>query len=374
MTLVIDNISELVTNDPALGGRPARRRTPCVGGHRHRHGVGSGTGRGHRRRAPRRRRPVRAARVRGLPHPPGVRGRPCRGVLPADGGRALRRGRDPGHHRRHPDRGVGRAEDRARTAAGRGPPGRHDHGGDQDRLRAVGGLRGRAGLGGCRGHTGGHVPGRPPCARRVPGPGRRVRRAGVRADARRGARPRPLDRRVLRDRRVRRRPVPGRARGGPGRGAWPAAPRQPARPRTRRAARRRDGLRVGGPLHLPLRRRHRGSGLQRHRGHVPAGHRLLHPPALPRRPAGHRRRRQGGDRLELQSGLELHHLAVVLHRHGRSRHGHDHRRSRRRRDRLEGRAHWAGPTSGGSPPAVRPTRPSSTRPAATTSPTGPASH
>ena len=89
-------------------------------------------------------------------------------------------------------------------------------------------------------------------------------------------------------------------------------------------------------LHLPLRRRHRGSGRQRHRGHVPAGHRLLYPPALPRRPAGHRRRGQGGDRLELQPGLELHHLAVVLHRYGRSRHGHDHRRGRCRGDRWRG--------------------------------------
>ena len=69
---------------------------------------------------------------------------------------------------------------------------------------------------------------------------------------------------------------------------------------------------------------------QRHRCHLPPGGGLLHPPALPRRPARHRRRSSGGDRLELQSGLELYDLDLVLHRAGGARHGHDDRRSYRR--------------------------------------------
>ena len=50
------------------------------------------------------------------------------------------------------------------------------------------------------------------------------------------------------------------------------------------------------------------------RGDVPAGRRLLDEAAVPRRSARHRCRRDGGDRLELQSRIELHDIAVVLHR------------------------------------------------------------
>ena len=63
----------------------------------------------------------------------------------------------------------------------------------------------------------------------------------------------------------------GRARSAPA--------RQPARSGEGVAAGRGARVRVGRPLHLPLRRRRRGAGRQRHRRHVPAGHRLLDPPA-----------------------------------------------------------------------------------------------
>ena len=68
---------------------------------------------------------------------------------------------------------------------------------------------------------------------------------------------RPVDRRLLRGRCVRRRPVPGGARRRPGRRARAAAARQPARSRAGGAAGGRARLRVGRPLHLPHRRRHR---------------------------------------------------------------------------------------------------------------------
>ena len=88
---------------------------------------------------------------------------------------------------------------------------------------------------------------------------RRVRRAGVRRDARRVPALRALDRRVLRGGRVRRRPVARRARGGPRRRPRPARARQPARLRPRGAARGRARRGLGGPLHVPLGRRHRGA-------------------------------------------------------------------------------------------------------------------
>ena len=58
-----------------------------------------------------------------------------------------------------------------------------------------------------------------------------------------------------------------------------------------RAARGRARRRLGRPLHLPDRRRRRRARRQRHRRDLPPRHRLLDPPALPRRPPRDRRRR-----------------------------------------------------------------------------------
>ena len=140
-----------------------------------------------------------------------------------------------------------------------------------------------------------------------------------RRDARRRRPARPLDRRLLRARRVRRRPVPRGADGRPGRRARAAPARQPARAGPGRAARRRARLRVGRPLHVPLRRRRRRAGGERHRGDVPPGDRLLDPPAVPRRPPGDRRRRHRRPGHQLQPGVELHDVDVVRHRPRRAR-------------------------------------------------------
>ena len=71
---------------------------------------------------------------------------------------------------------------------------------------------------------------------------------------------RPLDRRLLRAGRVRRRPRPRHPHRRPGRRSRRTAARQPARARPRRAT--RGGTRRGqrGPLHPPDRRRHRRAG------------------------------------------------------------------------------------------------------------------
>ena len=95
---------------------------------------------------------------------------------------------------------------------------------------------------------------------------------------------------VLRDRRVRRRSMPRRARRRAGRRARAPTPRQPAGARSRRRPRRRDGVRLRRSLHVPHRRRRRGAGGRIDRGDVPSGDRLLDPPAVPRRPARDRRR------------------------------------------------------------------------------------
>ena len=78
--------------------------------------------------------------------------------------------------------------------------------------------------------------------------------------------------------------------------------------------------------------------------HVPAGHRLLDPPALPRRPPAARRRRHRRPGHQLQPGLELHDVDAVLHRPRRARDAHDRRRGglgrhRRRRRRAAPRRH-----------------------------------
>ena len=104
-------------------------------------------------------------------------------------------------------------------------------------------------------HRRDHLPRRPRRPRRHHPRG--LRRPRHRPHARGGGTARPVDRRVLRGRRLRRRPGahhPGRGvRQRPAR----AAPRQPADVRRRRAARLRARPGRGRPLHLPLRRRRR---------------------------------------------------------------------------------------------------------------------
>ena len=139
-------------------------------------------------------------------------------------------------------------------------------------------------------------------------------------DARRRRAARPVDRRVLRARRVRRRPVPrtcstaGRDAGlglrlhanqlGPGPGVQLAVE-----------------LGCASADHCTYldRRRRRRARRQRHRGHVPPGDGLLDPPAVPRRPPGDRRRRDGRPGHQLQPGVELHDVDVVRHRPRRAR-------------------------------------------------------
>ena len=116
------------------------------------------------------------------------------------------------------------------TGAGDAAPGHHDRG-DQERLRADGPRRDPLAGGRAAVHRRDHLPRRARGAHRH-GPGG-VRRAGHRPDAGRGRAVREVDRRVLRDRGLRRRPGPRdprrRARPGPAR----TAARQPARPGSR---------------------------------------------------------------------------------------------------------------------------------------------
>ena len=84
-------------------------------------------------------------------------------------------------------------------------------------------------------------------------------------DARRVRAAQPLDRRVLRTRRLRPRRERARPRGGHRPRAPAARARQPARPRRGRAARGRAGRGIRRPLHVPRRRGRRGPRGLRHR-------------------------------------------------------------------------------------------------------------
>ena len=285
-------------------GRPGRRRAG-------------------RRPAPGPRRPRGDPRLRRLPLPPGLRRRPGAGVRGPDGGGAVRRGRHPHHRRRHPCR-TRRAAHRPRGAAGRGDaaPG-HDHRRDQERLRPHGARRGPQPGGGPAVHRRDDLPRRPRRAHRVRRRPGRLRRPRDRTDAGGRGAARPLGRRLLRDRCLRRRPGPRRARRrGRGRPRGAAA-RQPARPRARRPAGRRARPGRRRPLHLPLRRRRRRPARRGHDRHPAARRGVLDPAALPRRPAAARRRRAGGAGLRLQPRLLLHQLAAVLHRARGPRDGDD---------------------------------------------------
>ena len=91
---------------------------------------------------------------------------------------------------------------------------------------------------------------------------------------------RPLDRRVLRARRVRRRPVARDAARRPRSGPRAARARQPARPGSGGAARGRARRRLGRSLHLSRGRGHRGAGGEATRS-PPSCRRRTSPPASP---------------------------------------------------------------------------------------------
>ena len=94
---------------------------------------------------------------------------------------------------------------------------------------------------------------------------------------------RPVDRRVLRGRGVRRRRGRRGARGGPGRGPGRPGAREPARSGSRRPGRGRGGRRLGRPLHLPDRRRRGRADLDAGRRHLAARRGVRHQAAVPRR-------------------------------------------------------------------------------------------
>ena len=236
-------------------------------------------------------RALRDPRLRRQPHPPRLRRRPRRGVRGPDGGPGVRGGRDPGHDggdprgraRRScsPSRAARRAEGIAagitevEVKSGYGL----DVESEERLCRVAAELTDEVTF------LGGHLL-----------PPEYEGRADEYVELVCGpmlAACRPYARwigRLLRAGRLRRRPVAGDAGRRPRGRARAARARQPARPGPGGAARRRARRRLGRSLHLPLRRRHRGARGQRDRRHVPAGDRLLDPPALSRRPPGDRRR------------------------------------------------------------------------------------
>src|SRR5215207_8242982 len=337
---------------PGAGGGAARHRA----GRRHgRRGRARGRDRGcrrDRRRAARCGGPLRDPGLRGQPHAPGVRGRPRRRVRRPDGRAAVRRVGHHGHDRGHARGDGGGAPGPRRCPARRGGE-RGDHAPrDQVGLRPGDGGRAAAVRDGGRVHRRCDLPRRPRGASGVRGPRGRVCGPRLRRDAGRLPPAGPLGRRVLRGGRVRRGPVAQGARGRPRRRARPARARQSARVRRGGQARRRARRRLGGPLHLHDRRGHWGARGERHGGHLPPGNGLLHPPAVPRRPQGDRRRRERGRRDELQPGFELYDLDGVLHRARRPRHaydarggpaGGDHRRRPRAPPRRRGPPHAGRP-------------------------------
>ncbi len=332
MTLVIDDIGLLVTCDPTRGEGPlglVRDAAVIVEDGR----VLAIEKAGARcRHSDQRRGSMRDAGLRRQPHASRLRGRPQRRVRGADGGNAVLRRRDHDHCRGDTGCLDGGPRLARGLAAVRGTRLGNDARRGQVRLRARRRARAAA-LPDRRGaHRRRHVPRRPHRPRRVRRARRRVRRPGLRGDADGVRALRTLDRRLLRGRRVRRRSIPGGAPRRPRCRTRAAGARQPARLRAGRAARGRRGRGLGGPLHLPQRRRSRGARGERHGGDLPPRERLLDSPALSRRAASHRRRRDRGDREQLQPGVELHELDGVLHRARCARHAHDGRGGGARRN------------------------------------------
>ena len=291
-------------------------------------------------------------------------------------GRPLRRRRDRHHRRRHPGgvrRRAARAAARPRRRDAR--PG-HDDRGDQERVRADRRGRGALRCGWPPRSRRDHVPRRARRPGRVRRPARRVRRPGLRPDARRLRAARPVDRRLLRAGRRTRSTATRPAR------CWrPAGTPGWACGCTPTSCRPDPGVRLAVEL---------GAASADHCTHLSdadvdalaggddgrdaaARRGVLDPLAVPGRPPAARRRRDGRAGHRLQPGQLLHLVDGVLHRArgagdaddaGRGAVGGDRRRRgraapRRRRPPRSGRA---GRTS-----------PSWTRRPTGTSPTGPAS-
>ena len=237
-----------------MGEGPLGLRAPRRGrvrGRPHRRGHGR---RCRSRRTDRRRRSMRAPRLRGQPHPPRVRRRSRRRVRGAHGGPAVRGGWHPSV------RGRDARGERRRTAAASRPLRRDEArraGITTIEIKSGYGLDARARGPLPRGRSAVHrrhdVPRRPRGAAGVRRQVRRLRAPRVHRHAGRGAATQQVDR--LRSARSARSTWTSRGRcssAGRGRGPRAAPPRQPARPRPGRAARGRDGLCLGRSLHLPV--------------------------------------------------------------------------------------------------------------------------
>ena len=164
-----------------------------------------------------------------------------------------------------------------------------------------------------------HVSRRPCRPRRVRGPPRRLRRARVRRDARGLPAACPLDRRLLRARRVRRRPV---ARGARGRARPPGSACGSTPPSSRPGLGVQLAVELGAASvdHCTYMTDDDVEALASSRTvatYLP-GDRLRDAPALSGRATGDRRRWHGRARDEHQPRLELHDLDELLHRARRS--------------------------------------------------------
>ena len=137
------------------------------------------------------------------------------------------------------------------------------------------------------------------------------------------------------------------------------------------AARGRAGRRLGRPLHLPRRRRHRGARRRRDGRHLPARRPTSRPASPTRTPAARSTPASTvAHRDQLQPRLELHDLDGVLHRARGPRPAHDRRRGAARRPRSAAPGRCAATTSAASRPAPAPTPSSSTHRRTPTSSTG----
>ena len=189
-------------------------------------------------------------------------------------GEAVRRRRHPHHGRRDPRRHR-RAADQPRRAAGPGDasPGHH-HRRDQERLRADRPRRGAQPGDRPSVHRGDDLPRR---ARRTRSAIPRLRRAGHRPHAGRGRAVRAVDRRVLRDGRVRRGPGPQHPGGRVAARTPGASARQPAGPGPGSPAGGRARPGRGRPLHPPHRRGRPRTPRLRHDRDPAAGRGVLDP-------------------------------------------------------------------------------------------------